>query len=272
MIKVRWTGAAGLEFSHNGVVYLMDPYLSRAGKIELLFKRLVPRRDVIMHYLSTLPGELKAVMIGHTHFDHALDIPHIAEATSAQLIGSASLAKLLDACGMKDRVTLCQDRERISLSGGAAVTMIPARHGKVLFGRIPYPGEIDSQTRLPGKARDYRHGQVFNILLELGGISFLHIGSAGLIDTALEGQACDVLFLCQAGWKNTPDYLPRILSRVRPTTIVPFHFDDFTAPVRAGGSTPSLPLLGKKRFQDELAHHAPQAQVLWPEIHKAMMF
>ena len=213
-----------------------------------------------MHYLSTLPGGLKAVMIGHTHFNHALDIPHIAEATSAQLIGSASLAKLLDACGMKDRVTLCQDRERISLSGGAAVTMIPARHGKVLFGRIPYPGE--NPTRRHGYPARPRYRRIARSSTYSG--TRWHKLSAHRqrrSDRYCPGRSGvrDVLFLCQAGWKNTPDYLPRILSRVRPTTIVPFHFDDFTAPVRAGGSTPSLPLLGKKRFQDQLADHVPSS-------------
>lgn len=272
MVSVRWTGAAGLEFAHDGAVYLMDPYVSRLGKADIFLKRLAPRRDAIMRFLKARPGELNAVMIGHTHFDHALDIPEIAKNTTATVVGSQSLAVLLDAHGIPGRVTLCRGGERIILSDEASVTMLPGRHGKVFFGRIPYAGEITPPLDPPLKAQEYRHGQVFNMLLELGGLRFLHVGSADVVDSALEGQTCDVLFLCLAGWKSVPDYLPRVLSRVRPKTVVPFHFDDFTVGLPTQSAPPDLPLLDKDGFLAQIAAHAPAAGIIWPVVNKVMLF
>jgi L-ascorbate metabolism protein UlaG (beta-lactamase superfamily) len=188
------------------------------------------------------------------------------------VIGSLSLARLLEAYGMQDRVTICRGGERISLAEDAAVTMIPSRHGKVLFGRIPYPGEIALPLTPPLKARDYRHGQVFSMFLELGGIRFLHIGSADCIDAALDGIRCDVLFLCVAGWSSTPDFLPRVLSRVRPQVVVPFHFDDFSVPVPERGTVSDLPLLDKDGFVRQLAIHAPQTRVQWTGLNTCLTF
>jgi len=272
MVRVRWTGAAGLELAHEGAVYLMDPYVSRPGKTDVFFKRLASRREAVAPFLGGLPGELRAVMIGHTHFDHALDIPAIAESTTAHIIGSQSLDVLLDALGLPGRVTVCRGSERIVLDAQAVVTMLPGRHGRVLCGRIPYPGEIAPPLEPPLKAREYRHGQVFNMLLELGGLSFLHIGSADALDASLEGRRCDVLFVCVAGWKRSEDFPARVLSRVRPKAVVPFHFDDFTVSLKPGGVVPDLPLLDRHGFLEQVSAHAPQADIIWPSVNKVMTF
>ena len=272
MVSIRWTGAAGLEFLHAGKVYLMDPYISRAGKTTIFFGYLCPRREAITRYLKTLPGELQAVMLGHTHFDHALDVPEIARLSAVPFIGSASLAVLMDLFGMKNCITVCRGRERLELPGGAALTMIPSLHGKVFLGHTPYPGDIEPGKGLPLRARDYRHGQVFSMRLELGGMRFLHVGSANLIDAELEAHACDVLFMCLPGWRSIPNYHRRLLTRVRPKVIVPFHFDDFSAPLHVDSSASDLPFLSKVRFSAQIAVHAPQAQVMWPAVNKRMEF
>jgi glyoxylase-like metal-dependent hydrolase (beta-lactamase superfamily II) len=72
MVSVRWTGAAGLEFTYEGKTWLIDPYLSRVGKATVFFGRPQADREKISRYLETLPGKLQAVIVGHTHLDHAL--------------------------------------------------------------------------------------------------------------------------------------------------------------------------------------------------------
>jgi L-ascorbate metabolism protein UlaG (beta-lactamase superfamily) len=79
MVSVRWTGAAGLEFTYEGKTWLIDPYLSRISKMALFFGRPQPDRETISRYLDNLSGSLQAVIVGHTHLDHALDVPEIIE-------------------------------------------------------------------------------------------------------------------------------------------------------------------------------------------------
>jgi L-ascorbate metabolism protein UlaG (beta-lactamase superfamily) len=272
MVSVRWTGAAGLEFTYEGKTWLIDPYLSRIGKATVFFGRPQADREKISRYLETLPGKLQAVVVGHTHLDHALDVPEILSRFPVPLVGSESLEALMSLHGMPGKVAVCRERTRFDLPGGASVTMIPSLHGLVFFGRAPYAGEIKPGQRPPLKASQYRHGQVFIPRLEVGGKSFLHVGTANLIDGELEGQTSDVLFLCLPGWRMIPNYHCRILSRVRPKIVLPFHFDDFSAPLSKDIRTPSLPWGSEKHFMDGIAEAAPDARIVHPDLFKPLLF
>lgn len=272
MISVRWTGAAGLEFTSEGKTWLIDPYLSRVGKATAFLGRPQTDREKVSQYLETLPGTLQAVIVGHTHLDHALDVPEILSRFPVPLVGSESLEALMSLHGMPGKVAVCNGQTRVDLPGGASVTMIPSLHGLVFFGRAPYPGEIKPGKRLPLKASSYRHGRVFIPRLEIGGKSFLHIGTANLIDEELEGQTCDVLFICLPGWRAISNYHRRILSRVKPKIVIPFHFDDFSAPLSKDFQAPSLPWVSEKRFLDRIAEEAPEARIVHPDLFKSLLF
>ena len=113
MVSVRWTGAAGLEFTYEKKTWLIDPYLSRVGKASVFFGRPQADREKISRYLETLPGKLQAVIVGHTHFDHALDVPEILGRFPVPLVGSESLEALMLLHGMPGKVTICSERMRL---------------------------------------------------------------------------------------------------------------------------------------------------------------
>ena len=272
MVEVRWTGAAGLEFVHEGQVILIDPYHSRPGKFQGFFRHVNPKTEVINKYLASLTGELSAIIVGHTHLDHALDIPVFAKHFDVPLVGSSSLETLMGIHGVSGRVTVCKGRERVELPGGAAVSMIPSIHGLVALGRTPYAGEIDPEGRLPLKASEYRHGTVFIPKLEIGRTVFMHVGSANFIESELEGHYCDVLFMCVPGWKNIPGYTTRLLQIVKPKVIVPFHYDDFSAPISPDMKAPTLRLQDMAGFLKKISQNAPDAEIRVARIFESMVF
>ena len=272
MVYIRWTGVSGLEITHNDQTILIDPYLSRIGKFKVFFRPLIPDREVIKKYLEGLSGELSAIIVGHTHYDHALDIPEISRYFDGPLIGSLSLERLMDMHGIPGRVCKCEGCERIELPGGAAVTMIPSMHGLVALGHVPYQGDIDPEVRLPLKAGAYRHGTVFMPKLEIDGKIFMHAGSANFIELELDGHYCDVLFMCIPGWKKNPEYTTLLLDILKPEVIVPFHFDDFSVPIPPSMKTPVLPLLDITKFQKRLSQSAPYAEIIMPQIFNTMSF
>jgi len=272
MVDVRWTGAAGLEFTHSGKTVLIDPYHSRPGKREVLFGRPRAKADLIAGYLKTLPGTLSAIVVGHTHLDHALDIPELSKYLHGPLVGSSSLETVMSIHGLPGRTIVCKGGEQVELPGGARVTMIPSRHGLVVLGRAPYPGEIDPALRPPLKAREYRHGTVFAPKLEIGGVVFMHMGSANFSESALEGHRCDVLFMCVPGWKKVAGYTTRLLQMLRPHVIVPFHFDDFTAPLRPDKNKARTPLQDMHGFRKRIARSAPDAEIRLPRPFERLTF
>ncbi len=77
------------------------------------------------------------IIVGHTHFDHALEIPIFAEHFDRPLIGNASLETLMTMYGKSGRVIVCKGSERVELPGSAVVTVIPSIHGLASFDRAP---------------------------------------------------------------------------------------------------------------------------------------
>ena len=273
MIKVRWTGAAGLEFITDQGVFLIDPYLSRLGKFQIFFQRVSANTDVIKEYLENLPSKPSGVVISHTHADHALDIPFIAQNSKCKIVGSKSLDSLLKMHGLLNRVTVCKSdngREPIELGDNISVTMIPSVHGKVIFGRVPFPGEIDPNEKLPMKASKYCHGSVFIPKIKIDNTTFMHLGSANYIESQLDGHTCDILFMCVPGWKRKKGYTSRLIDIVKPEVIVPFHFDDFSRSIPKTGKTPVLPFQDISGFISEIKKNTPKVKIIFPEINTGM--
>ncbi len=274
MVQARWLGAAGIEFIHNRRGYLIDPYFTRTGLPTVLTARpVLPDWNKISESLKHLKGEIEAVIVSHTHIDHALDVPFIAEQNPASaVIGSSSLDSLFRLYGMNNRVTVSTCRNVIKINDSASVTMIPSRHGRNILGDAILPGEIDAENKPPLKVLGYRMGEIFDVMLELDGKRFLHIGSADVDDTELNGLCCDILFICVPGWRRVLDYHSRIINSVKPSIVVPFHFDNFFVSFKDHSSPPRLPFLGMKKFCNEIRRHAPAADIIIPEINKTMVF
>ncbi|MDD5169063.1 MAG: MBL fold metallo-hydrolase [Syntrophales bacterium] len=234
-VKMRWLGTAGVELNHDGQILLVDPYLSRPGRREVFFKPLIPKRDIILRYLAGVEDKIRAIIVAHTHFDHALDIPELARNLDVPVFGSSSLDTLLSISGLPGRVTKCRPHERISLDGAMTLTMIPSAHGLILSRLLLMEGEIDSAWKPPLRTRQYRLGAMFAPKIEMDGLTFLHVGSAGFLERELETHRCDVLFLCVAQWKKWPAYPERIIEITRPSCVIPIHYDDFSLPLMPGG-------------------------------------
>ncbi len=270
MIKVRWTGAAGIEFVTEKDVILIDPFLSRLGKFQTFFQQVYARTDVLDQYIESLSAEISGVIAGHAHLDHALDIPYLAQKSDCKVIGSKSLDALLEMHGLSDKVIVCKGQEVIELEEDITVTMVPSVHGKVIMGRIPFPGEIDPDEKLPIKAKSYRHGTVFIPKIKIEDTVFMHIGSADYIESQLDGHTCDVLFMCVPGWKRKDGYTSRLIDIVQPEVVVPFHFDDFSRPISKTGKAPLLPFQDMSGFVSEIKRHSPKVKIVIPEINSGM--
>lgn len=269
MIKVRWTGAAGLSFQYDNGMVLVDPYYTRISRLKMFFGRVFPNVEKISDVCKKSVNA-RAVIVGHTHFDHALDLPVFAEYLDCPMIGSRSLKTLMGFYGFADRVRSCDGDDTVKIDDSVSVRMIPSEHGLVLFGKAPFSGEIRPDAPKPEKASDYRMGDVFSPLIQVCGTKFLHIGSAGFKENALTDAGSDVLFLCVPGWRKKEGYPERLLDITKPDTVVLFHFDDFLIPYR--GKTKRLKGLKMAEFCDRIKRWNPSARIIVPELFETLNF
>jgi L-ascorbate metabolism protein UlaG (beta-lactamase superfamily) len=236
-LELRWLGVSGYRLTYESVSLFVDPYLSRAPLRSLLLRRpAIPDPEMLDRY-ARAPGPVAGVLVGHTHFDHAVDAPAIAKRFRAKAYGSASLAHLMRIHALGELAVEVVPRRRYEL-GPFVVSFTPSRHSKLLFGRrVPFDGELTCD-HLDGLAPSaYKCGHVWGIRIEVAGIALYHQGSADLDDRELGAESVDVFLAGVAGRGVTPRYWERILPRLDPEIVVPTHYDNFFAPL---GEEPKL--------------------------------
>jgi L-ascorbate metabolism protein UlaG (beta-lactamase superfamily) len=230
-LEIEWLGVAGYRLTYQGHTLVIDPYVSRAPLSSLLRRQpTVPDPAMLGRFLS-LPGTVVGVLVGHTHFDHAVDTPAMAREHGCPALGSRSLQALMDLHGVRTLAVVVEPLDIHDL-GPFRVTFVPSRHAKVVLGlRVPFAGELTCRSldRLTPSA--YRVGQVWSFLIEVAGIRLYHQGSADLIDDAVPRGGVDVFLAGIAGREFTPDYWTRVLTRLEPAVVVPCHYDDFFRPL-----------------------------------------
>lgn len=235
-VSVRWLGTAGFEIRAEGQVLLFDPYLTRASLTRCIVAPLTPDVAAITR---TIP-RADAIVVGHTHFDHVLDVPTLARLTGARVLGSSSAARLCRMDGVPAaQITDVQSALRSGVYetevGPCRLTFYPSAHSKLLFGkRVPMAGEIDDCDAVPLRTEHYRCGAVFAVEIEVSGRTLFHLGSAELVEASIPPREVDLLLFTVAGWQQTPRVVERALSRLSPRAVLLHHWDDFFRPLHEG--------------------------------------
>jgi len=230
-LELEWLGVSGYRISYEGRTLFVDPYLSRAPLSSLLLGRTaLPDVRELERWVRP-EGEVLGVLVGHTHFDHALDAPAIAKMHGCKAYGSGSLARLMALHRLPDSAVVVEPYRTYEL-GPFEVRFTPSVHSKLLLGlAVPMDGQLSCEHLDALSPRAYRCGDVYGIRIDVAGISLYHQGSASLIDEALRERDVDVFLAGVAGRSFTPRYWSRILSRLQPRVIVPTHYDDFFVPL-----------------------------------------
>jgi L-ascorbate metabolism protein UlaG (beta-lactamase superfamily) len=230
-LEIAWLGVSGYRLTYAGVSLFIDPYVSRVPLRALLLRRTaLPDAEMVARY-GQAPGAVAGVLVGHTHFDHAVDAPALARMHGTKAYGSASLVQLMALHGMAEQAVEVATHRPYEL-GPFTVTFIPSRHSKLLFGRkVPMDGPLTCD-HLDGLAPGaYRCGAVYGIRIDVAGLTLYHQGSADLVDAELPAQQVDVFLAGVAGRQVTPRYWERVLPKLDPRYVVPTHYDNFFSPL-----------------------------------------
>jgi len=209
-MEVRFLGINGFSFRSEGETLLIDPYVSRD-------RARVSVPEVVRRHIS----KADYIAVSHSHWDHAADVGEIAKYTKAVVCGSETMLNICRYFGAPEsRLRLFHNRQPIAL-GAFSVTPLRSKHKEPMG----YPGHYAHPPVKMSSVADYLEGGTWALLVKCGGLSFLNVGSAGLIDEELEGIECEYLLAGIAG--RAPDFLPRLLKCVRAKTLIPTHWDDF---------------------------------------------
>jgi L-ascorbate metabolism protein UlaG (beta-lactamase superfamily) len=259
-VRVRWLGTAGFAVEHAGHVVLVDPYVTRASLAQCLVGPLRPDAAAIARHVP----RADAIIVGHTHFDHALDVPAIARATGARVFGSRSAAALCLAAGLpRERVEVVErdagSEAVVRESGPFELRFVPSAHAPLVLGHVPFAGDIADCQDVPVRASGYKCGAVFGVEMRVAGRTLYHLGSAELVDARIDVAHVDLLLMCVAGWTTSRDLPERVAHRLAPGAVLLSHWDDFLRPIERRARM--LPAMQLPRLVERLTRAAPGVRV-----------
>ena len=273
--QVRFTflGTNTLYIEDDSARILIDPNFTRPG-IGKWAGRLPSSREHISDNLQAAGIEtLDAVLLTHTHFDHALDAVETVKLSGAVLAGSASACNIGRGAGLPVEKMLCIFPGQELKLGNFTLQFLSGKHMPWLhfFGEHVFlGGEIHKPLHPPASVFSYKSGQVLHILLQHPQGSLLCLGSAGCFNREPEGLHADVIALGIGGLGlRSSAYIKKYFSHYARQTgaekVLLTHWDDFSRSLEK--SVRFLP--GSRRcFRklDRLGREEPEIKISFPMI------
>jgi L-ascorbate metabolism protein UlaG (beta-lactamase superfamily) len=223
-VVLTYLGVAGWRIDAGTHVLLVDPFFSRLhiddGKAALL-----PNQELIARYA---PAHADAILVGHSHYDHLLDVPDIAMRTEAMVVGSESTLNVPRAARVPEQhLVLARGGETFRF-GPFSVRTIRALHS---LNGVPNK-TIPAGVKLPMAADDYFEGGTLQYLVHAADHAILFIGTANFIEGELDGLRPDVAVIATRGREKIPEYACRLMRALgRPRLVLTNHFDAHWEPL-----------------------------------------
>jgi hypothetical protein len=274
-IRVTYLGVSGFLIESRGHALLTGPSFTNPSLDSVtptryrFFRGRAPTiradKPLIDRLLPPAADKASMILVGHGHYDHLLDVPHVANAHArdAEIYGGPTVRHMLmgDAAlranrsrviaisgtdvGRVDRVGrwfTSKDRafRAMALEADHAPTVNLFRRWGMLFAA----GSLDRDlTELPRRAEDWKLGEPYSYLIDVLGADGTtpvfriyyqdapNTAPLGFPPASLGGRRVDLAILCVATARNvdppSPDSLLKVL---RPRYVFAAHWESFFRP------------------------------------------
>jgi L-ascorbate metabolism protein UlaG (beta-lactamase superfamily) len=283
-LTLKYLGAAGWEISDGATIILIDPYISRINgpappgggsghAIEGDTRRSYGWNDVAPPDVGAIDSHIQRadfILVTHTHYDHILDVPHIALKTRSTVIGTESTENVL-------RAYAVPEEQLITVRGGEdyqfptfSLKVIPSIHSpldhKHYFSSAIAPPGLKAPLTLE---QMHPEGGTLAYLIRFHGHQILAFGGMNYIELEVAGLEPDVA-LVGAGTSRREiyDYCGRLMRALHyPALVLPTHWDNFLVPYSVS-QQPALDAL--QSFIHEIVVASPKTRVVVPRYFEAI--
>lgn len=204
-LTAHYLGTSSLLLTDGETTLLSDGFVTRPGILRVGLGRIAPDRALVRAAVNRLGAHgLAAVFCAHSHYDHALDAPHWALETGAELIGSESTANIGRGLGLAESVLRVVGHEDTVTYGRFQLTFLDSVHSP----GDHYPGTIDEPLTPPARASAWKTGIVYSVLIAHPHGRILLHASANYRPGMLADRRADVVYLgIGMLGKQSPEFL-----------------------------------------------------------------
>ncbi len=252
--ELTFLGVTQWLLQYGETTVLLDAYFSRpADRVEGSTQEGL---DLLQRVLDAAGVEtVDFILVGHSHFDHAIDCGSAAMLTGAQVIGSKTTCLIAQSAGLpEDRCTVVGTGDELQLGEATmravrTIHTLPALIGKFLeLEEVPTPedswgapagGPISYLVSFPG---DDPFSMFYtNSIAPIGEDDGSSEDYPANLDAAFSDVAGTTAWLGPVGFLSGEGGLLEYFSRIQPEFVVPQHFDGLTPDIEAGLTMPFAP-------------------------------
>ncbi len=244
-----WIIERGADMLMTGPLYT-NPSFMRVGLASIRSDTSVVDAHMGRYDVS----RTRAILVGHAHYDHLMDVPRVARrfATGARIVGSTTVRNTLGTwSGLMDRVDLVEehagDAQTVGrwMWYGPGLRVMPLRshHAPHFEGMTLYRGTVDAPlSGEPRLAREWKDGHTFAFLVDFldhdGAIAFrIYYQDAvteppsGFAPEALmDEHPVDVAVFVPATFDQVAWHPEAFVENLRPRRVLLGHWEDFFVP------------------------------------------
>ncbi len=237
-LRAVFFGVATVALTDGETTIMVDGFFSRPPAWKVLGAKIRTNNAAVDGALTEAGiTDLAAVLVAHSHYDHALDSAAVAWRTGAKLVGSESTLNIGRGFGLHEEdMELCDLDEPMTF-GRFKVAPVLSEHSP----RPRWTGLITEPISTPARAHNYRMAQCYSFHVTHTSASgkvrrvLIH-PSAGFRPGCLQGYRADVAFLGVGPLgKQSEDFRDEFwretVEMVGARRVYPIHWDDFTLPL-----------------------------------------
>lgn len=258
--QIRYLGAGGFLIRSREAALLTAPFFSNPPLWRVLCGRIradPARIDRVLQPLQDQVLEVQAILVGHAHYDHLMDLPYLAEqyAPRARIYGSQTAMHILAAALDPQQLVPVEAEAGTQtapgqwhlVNGGRIRFMtLQSAHAPHVGGMKFFGGNYDRDlSALPTRASGWREGQTLSFLVDFlgpaGQVEFrLYYQDAAsappagfppAFDLGADQRRVDVAILCASGFEQVENYPEGIVQYLNPRALILAHWENFFSPL-----------------------------------------
>ncbi len=237
-MKVTFFGTTTLLFDDGRDQILFDAHFTRPSLAKYVMGAAVGTDTRLCDELISLHriDRLRAVFISHTHHDHVMDAPYIADRCGAVIYGSASAKNVALGGGVPEERTVVFEHGSVYTIGDYRIQIIKSLHSKPTVFNNDLGIPIEQPLVQPASLKAYKEGGSYDFYIEHKDRKILIRPSFNYIKGQLDGIQADVLFLGVAGLAKADastekTFFAETVEKTGAQLVIPVHWDNFFSPL-----------------------------------------